>query len=227
MGQNNKQMKNSIETIWQEGFLKNEALVAPKLNDLYNQKSIHIVDKFRRMYKINIMAIFVFALLILPFSYFTNIPYMGIPMFFLFSVMVIYSAKFKNKLDKIETSQNSYQYLSSFNMWIKEMVSFNTKMSRYLYPYVFLSMVIGFWFGSFGGDIPGEVFVNWLLEDYPNMNMVFGIPLLMLIGGIIMIVILAFFGGRIGKWDINLVYGRIIKKLDRMMSEMEDLKATG
>ena len=63
-------MKKSIETIWQEGFLNNEALVAPKLNDLYNQKSIHIVDKFKRMYKINIIAIIAFAFIILPLSYF-------------------------------------------------------------------------------------------------------------------------------------------------------------
>ena len=123
-----------------------------------------------------------------------------------------------------ETSDNSYQYLRSFNGWIKEMVSFNTKMSRYLYPFVFLSVVMGFWFGSFGGDIPGEIFVNSLLEDYPNMYLVFGIPLLMLAAAIFMISILAFFGGRIGNWDINLVYGGIIKKLDRMMSEMEELK---
>ena len=218
-------MKKSIETIWKEGFLKNEALVAPKLNDLYNQKSIHMVDKFKRMYKINIIAIIVFALFLLPFSYFTNMPYMGIPMFFLFSVVVLYSSKFKKKLDNIDTSLNSYQYLNSFNDWVKEMVSFNTKMSRYLYPYVFISMVLGFWFGSYGEDIPGEVFVNWLLEDYPNMSMVFGIPLIGIIGAIIIVVVLAFFGGRIGKWDLNLVYGRIMKKLDRLLSEMEELRA--
>ena len=217
-------MEKSIETIWKEGFLKNEALVAPKLNDLYNQKSIHIVDKFRRMYKINIIAISIFSFIVLPLSYFTNIPYMGIPMFILFNVIVFFSIKFKSKLDKIETSDNSYLYLSSFNNWVNEMVTFNTKMSRYLYPFVFLSVVMGFWFGSFGGDVPGEIFVNSLLEDYPNMYLVFGIPLLMLAGAIFMISILAFFGGRIGNWDINLVYGGIIKKLDRMMSEMEELK---
>jgi hypothetical protein len=42
-------------------FFKNDALVAPKLNNLYNQKSIDIVDKFKRMYKINRIAILVFA----------------------------------------------------------------------------------------------------------------------------------------------------------------------
>jgi hypothetical protein len=31
-------MEKSIENIWKEGFLKNDALVAPTLNNLYNQK---------------------------------------------------------------------------------------------------------------------------------------------------------------------------------------------
>lgn len=53
-------MEKSIETIWREGFLKSDALVAPKLNELYNQKSIHIVDKFKSMYRINLIAIVVF-----------------------------------------------------------------------------------------------------------------------------------------------------------------------
>ena len=58
-------MENSIETIWKEGFLKNDALVAPKLNDLYNQKSLHLIDQLKRMFKINLMAILAFAIAVL------------------------------------------------------------------------------------------------------------------------------------------------------------------
>jgi len=54
-------MEKSIENIWKEGFLKNDALVVPKINNLYDQKSIHIIDKFKRMFKINLIAIVFFA----------------------------------------------------------------------------------------------------------------------------------------------------------------------
>ena len=50
-------MEKSIESIWKQGFLDNNAMVAPKLNNLYNQKSIHIIDKFKRMFKINLNAL--------------------------------------------------------------------------------------------------------------------------------------------------------------------------
>ena len=50
-------MEKSIESIWKEGFLDNDALVAPTVNDLYNQKSEHIIEKFKRMFRINLKAL--------------------------------------------------------------------------------------------------------------------------------------------------------------------------
>jgi len=219
-------MEKSIESIWIDGFLKNDALVAPKLNNLYNQKSIDIVDKFRRMYKINIIGIIVFALIFLPVATITKIPYMGMPMFILFLTVAFYGSKFKKKLDNINKNQNSYQYLKAFDNWTKEMIEFNTKLSRYLYPYVFLSMVAGFWFGSFGGNIPGIDLVNKLLIDHPDMIMVFGVPLFGWIGVIIVVTLLSFFGGRIGKWDVNIGYGRILRRLETLLKDMEELRAS-
>lgn len=218
-------MEKSIETIWKEGFLKKDALVAPKLNNLYNQKSTHIVDKFKRMYEINRIAIIAFAIILLPMTFITNMPYMGIPMFFLFIGVVIVNTKFKKRLEKIDTGLDSYHYLSSFDQWMKEMVSLNTKLSRYLYPYIFISLILGFWFGSIGGDVPGVEIVNKIVTNYPDTYLLYGLPLIGILGFIVIVCLLAFFGGRIGKWDINLVYGGIIKKLDEILADMEELRA--
>jgi len=218
-------MERSIEKIWKEGFLENNALVAPKINDLYNKKSNHIVDKFKRMYKINLIAIIVFAFIVLPFSFITKMPYMGIPMFFLFMVIVVINRKLGMKLEKIDNSQNSYLYLKSFSLWIKELVSINTNLSRYLYPFVFLSLISGFWFGGIGENAPGQEFVNELILEYPNTFLIFGLPLFVILGVLFVMGLLAFFGGIIGKWDLNLVYGRILKKLESLLTEMEELRS--
>ena len=45
-------MEKSIETIWKQGFISPESLIAPELNNLYNKKSIHLVDKFKRMFTV-------------------------------------------------------------------------------------------------------------------------------------------------------------------------------
>lgn len=218
-------MEKSIESIWKEGFLKDDALVAPKLNNLYNQKSIHIVDRFRRMYRINIIAMIAFALILLPVAFMVKIQYMGVPMFFLFIVATFYGIKFKRKLDKIDKSLNSYQYLHSFDNWVKEMIVFNTKLSRYVYPYIFLSMVLGFWFLDDEGTLLGEKIVGEILYGFPDIYMIYGIPFIAVIAIILVVAILAFFGGRIGKWDMNLVYGRILRKLEVLLADMNELRA--
>ena len=218
-------MEKSIETIWKEGFLKDDALLAPKLNNLYNQKSIDIVEKFKRMYKINRIAIIAFAFIILPISFVVNIPYMGIAMFLLFSMVVTIAQKFSKSLDKLDKTKSSYQYLISFDNWVKEMISTNTKLSRFLYPYIFITMVCGFWFGSIGGDIPGNTFLNYFISQFPNSYLVFGFPLILIIVALTVVSLLAYFGGQIGKFDLNLIYGKILRKLDEILADMNELKA--
>ena len=217
-------MEKSIESIWKEGFLKKEAIVIPKLNDLYNKKSIDIVEKFRKMYKINIIAIVLFACIMLPIATLSHLPYMGIMMFFLFSIIIYNAIRFKRKLDCINKNSNSYEYLKSFENWTKEMTRFNSKLSTFLYPFVFLAMVLGFWFGSFGGDVPGQELINQLLIRYPNMIMVLSVPLIGVIIVIIVLALLAFFGGRIGEWDLKIGYGRILRRLDTLLVDMEELR---
>ena len=218
-------MEKSIETIWKEGFLKSDALVAPKLNDLYNQKSKHIIDKFKRMFKINLIAIVAFSLIALVMSFIVGIPYMGILMFILLNTIFIVNKKLMGGLGKINKGNSSYQYLKAFNGWMKEQLSVNRRMSRYIYPYSFLSIIIGFWFGSFGGDIPGENLVNELIINYPGTYLIFGLPLIGIIGIILVAGLLAFFGGRIYNWDVNLVYGRVFKKLDEIIADIEELRS--
>jgi len=217
-------MKNSIETIWKEGFIKNDALVAPKLNNLYNQKSIDIVEKFKRMYKLNRIGILIFAILIIPLSYITKMIYMGVPMSILFITVLIIAQKYSKQLDTINKNKSSYEYLSTFDKWVKDMISVNSKLSTFMYPYIFIAMTLGFWFIEINGTILGNLFINELVDEFPTTYMINGFPILLLIPFLLAIGILAFFGGKIGKWDINLVYGRILKRLENLLSDMEELR---
>ncbi|MDC3132640.1 hypothetical protein OA501_00295 [Flavobacteriaceae bacterium] len=217
-------MEKSIESVWKEGFLKKDALVAPKLNNLYNQKSIHIIDKFKRMYRINRIAIAVFAIIVLPVSFISKIPYLGVFMFFAFSIIIVVSGRFMKKLKKINSGDTSYQYLISFYNFIKELISVNAKLSRFLYPYIFIAIIFGFWFGDIGGNIPGKKFTSKLIADYPDMQLVLGLPLIGVVGVTFIVFILALIGGKIGTWDLNLVYSGIVKKLEELINDMEELR---
>ena len=213
-------MEKSIETIWKKGFLENDALVAPKINNLYNQKSIHIIDKFKRMFKINLNALVVFSFVVLTAAFFVKIPVLGVLMFILLNVIVIVNKKLLKGLNTIDKNVSSYLYLKSFDVWMKEQISINMKMSRYIYPYIFLAMISGFWFSS---DF--QETLNRIFGDH-QFYLIYGMPVFWVLGILFIVILLAIFGGRIYKWDLNLVYGRILKKLNETITDMEELRAS-
>jgi len=217
-------MEKSIESIWKEGFLKSDALVAPKINNLYNQKSIHIIDKFKRMFKINLIAIVAFSFIFLIVTFFIGIPLMGAIFFVTLTVLVIINKRLLNGLEKIEKGVSCYQYLKAFNQWVQKQISINRRMSTFLYPIIFMSFIIGFWFKDAKGIPLGERLVNKVLIGSPDIYLIYGIPLIAIIVIILIVVLLAFFGGRIYQWDLNLIYGRVFKKLEELMADIEELK---
>ena len=217
-------MEKSIESIWKEGFLAKDALIAPKINELYSQKSIHIIDKFSRMFKINLIAIVAFTLIFLIVSFFIGIPIMGIIFFAALNILVIINYRLLKGLEKIDKGESSYVYLKSFNQWIKMQVRINEQISRLLYPVIFLSFIIGFWFKDAEGMNLGERLVNEIINSFPDIYLVFGIPLIAIVITVLILVLLVIFGGRIYKWDLNIVYGRVFKKLEELLADIESLK---
>lgn len=217
-------MEKSIEDIWKEGFLKSDALVAPKINDLYNQKSIHIIDKFKRMFKINLIAIVAFSFIFLIITYFNGMLITGIIFFVALTVLVIINKRLLNDLEKIDKGVSSYQYLKTFNEWIKKQISINKRFSRFMYPIIFLSLIIGLWFIDAEGTPLGERLVGEVLYGFPDIYLIQGIPLIAIIVIILIVGLLALFGGRIYQWDLNLVYGRVFKKLEELVADIEELK---
>lgn len=213
-------MEKSIESIWKQGFLESDAMIAPKLNNLYNKKSIHIIDKFKKMFKINLNALIIFSLVLLPISFFVGMPVMGILFFILFNVIVIVNKKLFKDLNKIDENVSSYQYLKSFDEWMQAQILINMKMSRYVYPYVFIAMLSSFLFST--GHLKENL--NRIFEEY-QPYMVYGIPIYWVLAILLIVVVLWFFGGRIYKLDLNIVYGRLLKKLAELISDIEELRA--
>lgn len=218
-------MEKSIETIWKEGFLKSDALIAPKLNNLYNQKSKHIIDKFKRMFKMNLILIVLGSFIVLGASFIVGLPYLGVPMFIILNVLVILNKRLLNTLMLIDKSVSSYDYLISFDNWLKFQISINKKFARILYPTVFLSLMIGFWMKIEEGQRVGDHVVNKLLLTYPDLHLLFGVPLIGIIGALIVSGLLILLGGRIYEWDLRIVYGRELNKLDEIIVDVEELRA--
>ena len=209
-------MEKSIETIWKEGFLAADALVAPKLNNLYTQKSIHIVEKFKRMFRNNLRGIVIGSIIILGLSFVVGIPVMGIMLMLIAGAIVFVNRMLQKRLMEIDPNVSSYEYIKSFDHWLTEQIDINAKMARFYYPFIFLSMIMGFWFSD---HLP------LITRHLPSIYLVNGIPVYWLVTVLIIMGILYAVGGRLYKWDLQIMYGRVLKKLDEILSDMEQLRA--
>jgi hypothetical protein len=217
-------MEKSIEYIWKEGFIKSDALIVPKINNLYNQKSFDIIDRFKKMFKINLIAIILFSLGILVLSLYNGIPILGLIFFVILTTLVIINKRLLDGMEKIDKRVSIYEYLKGFNQWIQRMVTINKRLAVFLYPIFFMSTVISLWFNDAEGIPLGQRLVGEVLYGFPDIYMVQGVPLIAIIVVISIVALLAFFGGRIYQLDLNLVYGRVFKKLEELMSDMEELQ---
>lgn len=218
-------MEKSIEMIWKEGFLNNNALVAPKLNDLYNQKSQDIVEKFQRMFRINLVALVVFSFVVLIASFVVDMQYMGVPMFILLNVLVLVNQKYKKSMTDLDKGASSYNYLMSFNNWMNKQVAANARMARIYYPVIFLSMVAGFWGMKLDGEHFGQTAINGMIQEFPNLILVAGIPLVVLIVLATLTGIVSLLGGWLYRIDLKIVYGRVMQNIKEVLADMEELRA--
>ncbi len=211
-------MEKSIENIWKEGFLKSDALVAPKINNLYKQKSIHIIDKFKRMMKVNIYVIWFFAFLNLGLYAALGTPIAGIFIFLLLMGVSWISIKRAKTLKNLDTNLNLYDYIKSFNSWLKTAISNNTKVMRFFYPLIFLAAFMPIVHALKAEEVTNEAILN------SGFHLIYGIPTFVWIIALAIAVLIYVFGGKIYMWDVNLIYGRVIRKLDELMADIEELK---
>lgn len=217
-------MEKSIETIWKEGFISKEALIAPKLNDLYNQKSQHIVDKFKKVGKRNLYGIIIGAFVILIGSFLVDVPLIGGFIFILLMWLVVVGRRQGLDLEKIDHSSSSYHYLKSFDNWLKNSIAEYGRIYRFVYPLLFLAFILGILFSNLYQNDSGESPITVIMND-PDTLIVYGLPVYWTVGILLVLGLVSYFSGLIYKFDLGTVYGRIFKKLEEILMDMEELRA--
>ncbi|MFK7923434.1 MAG: hypothetical protein AB8H47_15835 [Bacteroidia bacterium] len=214
-------MDNSIENIWKEGFLQTDALVAPQINDLYNQKSQHIVERFNRMYRKNRTAILIGASILLIASILLGSPISGLILFGMFMGLNYFSHKQGKILAQIPKGYTSYQYLKEMHSSIERILNAYVSLYRWFYPTLLLVFFYGMWNVSIG-DFSLK---DSVLSAIPDASLFLGVPILIL--GFVVAFCLAFgiFAEPLFRGDVRLVYGPVLDKLSELIADMDDLKA--
>lgn len=213
-------MKKTIEATWREGFLDPAALVAPKVNDFYTRKSTHIVDRIQRMQRINEIAILIGAPILWVILGALGMPLAGAITCVAWVGLIVVRRQFP-RITRFDApvSVDSYQYLKAFQLWLKNRLAWGRRVQRHLYPLTFIAMAIGLWESQ-----GGQLLIRLIVESNPGLQLVYGVPLFLIVGVVIVAVVVALFGGVIFDFDVSTVYRNVIRKVDGMIAEMEELR---
>ena len=209
-------MEKSIESMWKEGFLNSDALIAPKVNDLYNKKSIHIIEKFERMFRNNIRGIVIGASILFIGSYFVGAFLAGSIVFLMFLYVAYTAYQELKSLERIDKGQSNYSFLKSLKEWIERSIERYGKMYRVVYPVFILAFYFGFWFSDSFKYVREEV--------AEHSDLFFGVHLYTTLVVVIAAITMGIFSKAIHRMDVQTLCGGILKKLDSALAEMEELK---
>ena len=92
------------------------------------------------------------------------------------------------------------------------------RFQRHLYPVTFIAMAIGMW------ESPGgQQLIRLIVESNPGLRLVYGVPLILIVGVVVIAIVVELFGGVIFDFDVNM-YRKMFRKVDEMVAEMEELR---
>jgi hypothetical protein len=211
-------MEKSIESIWKNGFGENQDLLLPKVSKLYTRKSLHITEKFTRMFSINLKAIVFGGLLIVLGTWIIGLPWAGIGTYALLLMLVYIGNKEMKKMKAIDKGESAYELISSFYSWWKDSIDVFTRLYRIFYPAFFLVWVLGFWVSENGQEAWLTVQAKFEFETF------YGIPIGLGIAVLVMTGIITLLSGPLYRLDLRIVYGPIVAKLEELLSDMEELR---
>ena len=212
-------MEKSIESIWKEGFLNENSLVAPKINDLYNQKSRHMVYRVQRMFRINFKILIMMAIVFPVVYYFIDAVWQGLAASVLLLLTAWYNKRQTDDISTLDQGATSLDYLKSLDRWYKDMILKGEKMARLSYP---LYLLIGL--STIWSAWEKEGMTSKVAKNFSGLISTGNIQFFSLAIGAILILLMLAFSRKIYKWDVHLMYGRVFSKLEETIAEMEKLK---
>ena len=201
-------MDKSIEEIWSEGFQDEKYLIPPVINDLYNKKSILTVDKLKSVSKKDNWSIIPLSIITLIFFIIKSKLLFGLYISALMLSLFFLNRKKLKFLYTINTSQSCFQYLGKLQEMIKNNVKFTTRLLGVGLPFF---GYVGLCIFIFESNME-----NFILETYSLKQL--------LIKSIILLMSLSVIGIISFRLTNYLVYGRLIKKIDEMINELDLLK---
>jgi hypothetical protein len=133
-------------------------------------------------------------------------------------LIIIAKKELKKSVD-LSKGQSSYDYIMSFNNWLQSSIKVYSGYYKIFYPMFFLGMATQAIVSKAGGKL-----IALLVDALPTSIIILGQPYYILLALALLTIIIARYAESLYRLDLNIVYGRQLKKLDELIIDMEELR---
>jgi hypothetical protein len=178
-----------------------------------------VVDKVKRMFRVNLIGLVIMSIVFPIWFYFLDFFWQGVAISILMLLTAWYGKLQMRSLKTLDQGATSLEYLKSFDRWIKDGFSRSEKIARAYYTLFFLIAM-----STMGSAWNKGVLTSKMYQKYPDIIFIGNFPLFALIIAGVATLLMFYFSGKIYRWEVRLMYGRVFAKLEETIAEMENLK---
>ena len=113
--------------------------------------------------------------------------------------LVVIRRLYVAKFDAPANSLDSYHYLKAFHGWLKDRMARSKRVQRHFYAVAFLALAIGV-----GSSALGQPFIRLIVESNPDVRLINGVPLVLIVGVVVTAIVVDLLGGVILDFDVNM-----------------------
>ncbi|WP_272150035.1 hypothetical protein [Tenacibaculum aiptasiae] len=204
-------MEKSIEKIWTEAFINEQSLIAPKINNLYNQKSKSIINKIKRTYEIDNKGLIPMAIIVVIGMTFLSEVIIGLYAAFLILCLYFFNSNLLKKFKDIDVKSDNLSYLKQYRYIISIIMKSTKKLFVFAIPAAVLSIFI------LAYNLKEKSFLSKFISSDTSL-------LKMISVGFLIAICVSVIGFVVYNISTKILYATQISKLDDLIKEMDQLK---
>ncbi|CAM1346324.1 hypothetical protein [Tenacibaculum crassostreae] len=204
-------MEKSIEKIWNEAFIDEQSLIAPKVIDIYNQKSKSIINKIKKTYEFDNKGLLPMAGIVVIGGILLSETIIGTYGAFLILCLYFFNTKLLSRFNNIDVKSDNLTYLKNYRSIITSITNATKKLFIFAIPLAVLSIFI------LAYNIKETSFLSKYISEDTTFIQMTGV-------GLIVAVCIGIIGIIVFTVSTKILYGTLISKLDDIIKELETLK---
>lgn len=204
-------MEKSIEKRWNEAFVNEQSLIAPKINDIYNQKSKSVINKIRRTYEFDNKGLLPMAGIVVIGGILLSETIIAAYGAFLILSLYFFNTRLLKRFKTIDVKSDNLTYLKNYRSVINSVSKATKKLFIFAIPLAILSIF------ALAYGVKEQSFLSNYISSETSFIGILSV-------GLMVAIATAMIGYFVYTISTKVLYHSLISKLDDIIKELEELK---